>query len=75
MSRYDALDQVVSAMQLTITESGVRTFPIKLRFAWPSELDLMAKLAGMELEHRWSDWDGSPLTAASGIHVSVWRRG
>lgn len=44
------------------------------RYAWPAELDLMARLAGMTLEHRWADWHRSPFTADSPSHVSVWRR-
>ncbi len=46
----------------------------RFRWVWPSELDLMAKLAGMELESRWSDWDQAPFTADSPGHVSVWRK-
>jgi len=45
-----------------------------LRYVWPSELDLMARLANLELEHRWSDWQGSPFTGDSTAHVSAWRR-
>lgn len=44
------------------------------RYVWPCELDLMAQLAGMGLEHRWADWDGTPFTDRSPAHVSVWRR-
>lgn len=44
------------------------------RYIWPSELDLMAQLAGMELESRHADWEGGEFTAASGSHVSVYRR-
>lgn len=43
------------------------------RYVWPSEMDLMARLAGMELESRWADWDGKEFTAESGSHVSVYR--
>lgn len=43
------------------------------RFVWPSELDLMARLAGMELESRHADWAGSPFTSESTSHVSVYR--
>ena len=43
------------------------------RFIWPSELDLMAQLAGFKLECRWADWDGSEFTADSRSHVSVYR--
>lgn len=44
------------------------------RYIWPSELDLMAQLAGLRLESRYADWSGSPFTAQSGSHVSVYRR-
>lgn len=45
------------------------------RYIWPAELDLMAQLAGLELESRHGDWAGSPFTADSGSHVSVYRLG
>lgn len=44
------------------------------RYVWPSELDLMAMLAGLELEERWAGWDRSPFTGDSESHVSVWRK-
>ncbi|MFT4081082.1 MAG: class I SAM-dependent methyltransferase [Nocardioides sp.] len=44
------------------------------RYIWPSECDLMAQLAGLELESRWADWTGTPFVATSGSHVSVWRK-
>jgi SAM-dependent methyltransferase len=44
------------------------------RYAWPAELDLMARIAGMNLEHRWAGWDRAPFTGESESHVSVWRR-
>ena len=43
------------------------------RYIWPSELDLMAQLAGFTLESRWADWDRSEFTADSCSHVSVYR--
>ena len=49
---------------------GVHNF----RFVWPAECDLMAQLAGMELEDRFADWDGRPFTSESESHVSVWRK-
>ncbi len=49
-------------------------FTAPFRYVWPSELDLMARIAGMTLEHRWADWDRSPFTGDSPSHVSVWRR-
>jgi hypothetical protein len=44
------------------------------RYAWPAECDLMAQLAGMELERRVADWVGTPLTNDSESHISVWRK-
>jgi SAM-dependent methyltransferase len=54
-------------------DGSVRHGAGHFRYAWPAELDLMAALAGMGLEHRWADWDRSPFTADSEKHVSVWR--
>lgn len=44
------------------------------RYIWPAECDLMAQLAGMVLESRVEDWNGSPFTSESDTHVSVWRK-
>ncbi|WP_218010292.1 class I SAM-dependent methyltransferase [Actinomadura chibensis] len=44
------------------------------RFAWPAELDLMARIAGLDLERRVADWDGAPFTEDSTKHISVWRK-
>ncbi len=53
--------------------AGIETYPIELRFAWPSELDLMARLAGLSLTGRWGGWQGQPFTSSSDSHVSVWQ--
>src|SRR5262249_15998703 len=52
----------------------VRVYPIEIRYAWPSELELMAGLAGTELSDRWSGWDRRPFTAGSGMYVAVYKR-
>jgi SAM-dependent methyltransferase len=44
------------------------------RYIWPAECDLMAQLAGMELEQRWADWSGTAFTSDSESHISVWRK-
>lgn len=44
------------------------------RYVWPSELDLMARLAGFRREHRWAGWDRAPFTAKSTGHVTVYTR-
>ena len=45
-----------------------------MRYAWPAELDLMARLAGMRLAHRWAGWGREPFTALSPSHVSVYEK-
>ena len=54
------------------TASSRRCAPF--RYVWPSELDLMARLAGMTLRERWSDWNRAPFTNDSTMHVSVWEK-
>ena len=49
-------------------------FASPFRYAWPAELDLMARIAGMTLRDRWADWDRSPFTSDSTKHISVWER-
>jgi SAM-dependent methyltransferase len=72
-SVFDALEQRLDTTQVRITEQGIRLVHAKLRFAWPPELDLMAKLAGLTLEHRWASFDKQPFSAASAFAVSVYR--
>ncbi|WP_462186624.1 MULTISPECIES: hypothetical protein [unclassified Frankia] len=47
---------------------------MELRHAWPAELDLMARLAGLALVDRYGGWDSAPFTAASTVHIPTWRR-
>jgi SAM-dependent methyltransferase len=54
-------------------DGGFREFTAPFRYVSPAELDLMARIAGMTLEHRWAWWDRSPFTGESPSHVSVWR--
>jgi SAM-dependent methyltransferase len=72
-SVFDALEQRLDTTQVRITEHGIRLVHAKLRFAWPPELDLMAQLAGLALEHRWSTFDKQPFSSASVFAVSVYR--
>ena len=46
---------------------------VPFRYVWPAELDVMARIAGLELVERWQDWDGTPFDHESTRHVSVWR--
>ena len=71
---HDASRQTLSTTQIVIDETGrTRSFPLVHRYAWPSELDLMARLNGMTLQDRWADWHCGPFDARSTDHVSVWR--
>ncbi|HST51065.1 MAG TPA: class I SAM-dependent methyltransferase [Pyrinomonadaceae bacterium] len=72
VSRHDPLNQRTHSQFVLITEAGVKLYPIQMRYAWPSELDLMARLAGMRLRERWGDWRRAPFTAASTNHISVY---
>ena len=74
VARHDAVHQRVYSQNLVLSESGTRIYPVQLRYAWPSELDLMARLAGLRLRERWSDWTGAPFTAASTSHISLYER-
>jgi hypothetical protein len=55
-----------------LSEQGVRLYPTQLRYAWPSELNLMARLAGLRRQARWDDWERRPYTARSRKHVAVY---
>lgn len=71
---YDLVGQQGTSHHYTREADGSFRYGVHhYRFVWPEECDLMARLAGMELEHRWSDWQGSPFTHDSEGHVSVWR--
>jgi SAM-dependent methyltransferase len=72
--RYDAKSQTVTTQHVAAHHGKFETFPVRLRFAWPSELDLMARIAGLRLRERWSDWSKAPFTSATGAHVSVYEK-
>jgi SAM-dependent methyltransferase len=69
---YDVVTQRLSGRHYDIEDERIRASPIEMRYVWPSELDLMARIAGLRLEHRWAGWAGEPFTALSPAHVSVY---
>lgn len=71
---HDRENQTVAFQRIEISEGGTQMVPHFMRYAWPSELDLMAQLAGLERIERWAWWDRSPFTATSKSHVSVYGR-
>jgi SAM-dependent methyltransferase len=74
-SVHDPVTQTIHYQYMTTTREGTRLSPLPMRYAWPNEIDLMARLAGLELRERWGGWDRSPFTASSSMHVSVYGRG
>lgn len=72
-SLHDPINQLVTSQHILFTAEGSRMYPVRLRYVWPSELDLMARLAGMILSERWGSWQRDEFTAGSRKHVSVYR--
>ena len=74
VGRHDAATQRVISQRVVMTDGSVRLYPVQIRYAWPSELDLMAQLAGLRLRERWAGWQREPFTSESGKHISVYQR-
>ncbi len=74
VGRYDPSTQLIDKNRVRIGPGGTSLAPVSLRFAWPSELDLMARLAGLRLRSRWGGWRGEQFSATSRRHVSVYAR-
>jgi SAM-dependent methyltransferase len=71
---YDIAAQGVISHHYWVDNGELETFSAPFRYVWPSELDLMARLAGMTLRQRWSDWNREPFTSDSMSHISVWQK-
>jgi SAM-dependent methyltransferase len=74
VARHDPVTQRLDESHVSLSRAGVRLFPIVTRYAWPSELDLMARIAGLRLKDRFGGWRGEPFSSASTRHVSVYGR-
>lgn len=71
---YEAATQTAVSHHTWTLDGAVHRFDSRHRYVWPSELDLMAGLAGLTLQERWSDWHRSSFTAESPAHISVWSK-
>ena len=71
---YDVASQVLVSHHYSVVDGKLEVFSVPFRYVWPSELDLMARLAGMMLRERWSGWKREPFTSLSTKHVSVWEK-
>ncbi len=69
---FDVARQRLVSHHHAVVDGRREVSSLPFRYVWPSELDLMAQLAGMRLRERWVDWDRSPFTSDSTKHVSVW---
>jgi SAM-dependent methyltransferase len=72
-AELDPVEQHMRTTKLFCGPDGLQAFPANHRYAWPAELDLMARLAGLRREQRWEDWRRTPFTAGSRNHVTVYR--
>jgi SAM-dependent methyltransferase len=71
---YDVATQIAFSHHYWISDGRVEIFSAPYRYVWPSELDLMARLAGLTFRERWSSWTRAPFTKDSASHVSVWQK-
>lgn len=70
--RHDPVSQLIEGNHIIIAEEGTKLYPRRVRYCWPSELDLMAQLAGLQLKARYDWYNLAPFTASSARHVSVY---
>ena len=74
LARHDPVAQRIDVQLATVGAGGTRLRPIRLRYAYPPELDLMARLAGLRLRERWGGWRRDEFGPRSQSHVSVYER-
>ena len=71
VGQHDAATQQVISQKVVVRDGNVRLYPVQIRYAWPSELDLMAQLAGLRLRERWSSWHREFFSSESKKHISI----
>ena len=74
IDEYDVARQGLTSHHFEIVDGRVERLSVPFRYAWPSEFDLMAELAGLRLRERWSGWKREPFTSDSRKHVSIWEK-
>jgi SAM-dependent methyltransferase len=72
MHLVDRAEQRSESQHVVMTPDGARFYPVSIRWAYPAELDLMARLAGLQLRERWAGWKREPFGKTSGKHVSMY---
>ena len=71
---YDVVSQGLISHHYSVRDGEFALHSVPFRYVWPSELDLMAQLAGMSMRERWGGWKREPFTSTATKHVSVWER-
>jgi SAM-dependent methyltransferase len=74
IDEYDVVNQGLVSHHFSLVDGRWELLSMPFRYVWPSELDLMAELAGMTLRERWSGWQREPFTGESATHISVWEK-
>lgn len=72
VAAYDGVTQRIDHQRIHFSDEGSRLVPLPMRYVWPPEMDLMARLAGLELETRWGGWDKCAFDAKSPMHISLY---
>lgn len=72
VGHHDAASQRVVSQKVVFNDGAVRLYPLQIRYVWPSEMDLMAQLAGLRLRERWSSWKRDSFTSESSKHISIY---
>jgi SAM-dependent methyltransferase len=72
--KHDGATQTIEENHVQLSTKGITFNPVVQRYAWPAELDLMARIAGLRLHNRWGGWKRQPFTSRSRRHVSLWGR-
>jgi hypothetical protein len=73
-SMLEPVKQIITSQFIVLDKSKTDVRPVKIRYIWPSELDLMARLAGLKSIYHWDDWGQSPFTSNSSKHVAIYGR-
>ena len=74
IDEFDISTQNYSSHHLYVQGNHAERLTVPFRYAWPAEMDLMARISGLEREHRWADWAKTPYTRHSTSHISVWKK-
>jgi SAM-dependent methyltransferase len=74
ISQHNPGAQRLKSQFVVFRNNGFKLYPVEIRYCWPSEMDLMAQLAGLHLRQRWGDWTKGEFSDASPKHISVFER-